>query len=248
MFAKNSAMRNFAIVVMLICFGVAGTAHADLWTYEYRLRTYAEANPIKNLLIQLTDGTTVGNISTSSVDGGAVTYSTGTFGSTVLQGFPLSSLYGINFQVPYGANHDFSIKFDSSNAPVWGDFYAKDWDYAGLAYAYNNRDKGFFIPRPDNGGASVPAINWVGSITNIDGNNVGAGGPLINSDSPLYAAGDRWYYQANDAITGGYKDFGWVEFSWKISPSSVSVSEPATMLLLGCGLIGLAGLRRKFKR
>jgi hypothetical protein len=223
-------------------FGIAGTARADMYTYEYTLQTYAEANPISNLLIQLSDFTTVGNISTSV---STATNSTGTFTPATLTGLPFASMYGINFTIPGSTSHAFSIEFKTTNAPVWGNFFANDVNSQG--YAFNNRDLGFYIPRPDNGGVGVPAINWIGSITNIDGNSVGAGGSLINSDSPLYAVGDRWYYQANDAIGGGdYSDFGWVEFSWKISSSPVP--EPASMLLFASGLAAWAGVRRMRKK
>ena len=270
MLSKDSVMRKLVLVVLFICFGIAGTAHADLYTYEYRLRTYADANPVKNLLIQLSDGTTVGNISTSSVAGGTVTNSTGTFTSADLFRLP-ASIYGINFVVPYGTNQDFSVKFDSPNAPVWGDFFASSHcfdkcgdnpgiepGFANLGFAYNNRALSFYIPRPDGGGAtSVPEANWVGLLTNIDNNSADLSPPgtRVNSDSGLYAAGDRWYYQANDSIGGGtgtggtYHDDGWVEFSWKITSDPVSVPEPSTMLLLGFGLVGMGVAEwRKFRK
>jgi hypothetical protein len=53
-------------------------------------------------------------------------------------------------------------------------------------------------------------------------------------------------YGSNFASGTVTSDFGLVtEFS---TSTSTSVPEPATMLLLGLGLIGLAGVRRKFKK
>jgi hypothetical protein len=48
--------------------------------------------------------------------------------------------------------------------------------------------------------------------------------------------------------TGGSISYGTTEFDLTISGgSSTSVPEPAAMLLLGVGLVGFAGMRRKSK-
>jgi len=126
-------------------FGWNITQAAGIWTYQYRLRTYAEANPIRNLLIQLSDDAIITNISNSPVDGGTATNSIGTF--TALQDLP-ASLYGINFALPYGANHDFSIEFKTIKEPMWGNMFAND-NSGDHAYAYNNTALSINIPRPD---------------------------------------------------------------------------------------------------
>jgi hypothetical protein len=251
-------------------FGVAGTAHA-VYTYEYTLQIYTgpngSANPIKDLLIQLSDGTTVDNISTTP----GSTISTGTFTAAELSKLP-ASMYGIKSTVPFDAGaQQLYIKFDSANAPVWGNFFADSYCFdncappapgiGNLGFAYNNSALDYYIPRPDNGGTNVPEANYVGLLTNIDGNSVGAGDPAvppgnrINEDSGLYVAGDRWYYQFNDC-TGGFPgdpglcdDDGWVKFSWKITDPGHQVPEPATMLLLGFGLVGMGvAARRRFEK
>lgn len=76
------------------------------------------------------------------------------------------------------------------------------------------------------------------------------GADITSSDALFAAYGignineteDAWWYETNGGITMDYNDL--VVFVNAVAPAPVP--EPATMVLLGVGLIGLGGLRRKF--
>jgi hypothetical protein len=108
-------------------------------------------------------------------------------------------------------------------------------------------------PNFDDGSLWFAWINYDGTTLEVRANQTGVRSalPLLSCEVDIpYILGTSMAFVGFTAATGA----GWENhdiISWKYVDSynpDVSVPEPATMLLLGFGLIGLWGFRRKFKK
>lgn len=153
----------------------------DPYKYEYTITALGTGGGLSHWIMQVSQGFKF--VGDPSGDFGAALgpqyWDSGEGNSN--PGMP-TSIFGIKFDETSPVNGVTKITFESFNAPVWGDFYAK----GGQTYAYND----FF------GVSACGASDFTG---------------------------------------------------WIVVPDSVKTPLPGSLLLLGSGLLGLVGLRRKLQ-
>ena len=187
-----------------------------------------------------TDTTNNTYVATATWDGGDFIFGYYEFGDTTnkLELFDTSKVYGnigesIKVYIDYGTDYMESYYFDASN------------NIQSIQTTTSMEDFGFYVLWSNNTWYSESNLNpnsydrfltYPGEGDSVDADSDGT---YLLDNQNWYVAGEIWDDTNYDPTTGDYTDV--VVQIESINP----VSEPATMLLLGSALMGLAALGRK---
>jgi hypothetical protein len=131
---------------------------------------------------------------------------------------------------------------EGSNISAPGTIYAGNTGSEMAYMFYNNLHNISYWDFSGNGGQPGWGLNNTGPFINLQANP-----PYWSSFADPDFSNMAWFFE----FSGGYQTANYIDrtyYAWAVRDGDVAaVPEPSTMLLLGCGLIGLVGLRRKFK-
>ncbi|MBP7050824.1 MAG: hypothetical protein KBE65_07405 [Phycisphaerae bacterium] len=118
-------------------------ASVSTWKYHYEFTVPTDSKKLSHIIFEVSDSFTSSDYSYSGAFTDAVD-SYGAGGSN--PGIP-DTFYGLKFDIVESSAYTWVVEFESTRAPIWGDFYAKDGKDGGdEVYAYNT---GFTAPDTD---------------------------------------------------------------------------------------------------
>ncbi len=136
----------------------------------------------------------------------------------------------------WGPDEILSFGFDLS-------YTASEFTYNGATVGLGFNDDSSSLPDTDVAGSAFPGISGTGIfLASLSFTSLQVGGFTLGIASDLTDPNEglnSWLYGPID-MTGG--------IGVDVSNAAAPVPEPATILLVGAGLAGLAGARRRFKK